>query len=168
MKKILYGLLSLIFLFTLTGCQDKFDPQTALNESRITLTDFTELYVNDEKVIDKYNKEELSNFFTEKHQDYFSETFRDNVLVNKLDSLKFDNQDDFDYVNIRKELLFFTINENEDGVFWNETNITEDDVNAEKETVTFYLRSTTKTRPNRYVEMVKEDGQWKINNILNL
>ncbi|MDN6196157.1 MAG: YbjP/YqhG family protein, partial [Atopostipes suicloacalis] len=81
---------------------------------------------------------------------------------------KFDNQDDFDYVNIRKELLFFTINENEDGVFWNETNITEDDVNAEKETVTFYLRSTTKTRPNRYVEMVKEDGQWKINNILNL
>lgn len=168
MKKAIYGLLSMIFLFTLTGCQDKFDPQTALKESRATLTDFTELYINDEKVIDKYNKEELGDFFTEKYQEYFSETFRNDVLVNKLDSLKFDNQDDFDYINIRKELLFFTIKENEDGVFWNETKIIEDDVDTEKETVRFYLSSTTKTRPNRYIEMVKEDGQWKINNILNL
>lgn len=166
MKKLLYGLLSLIFLFTLTGCQEKFDPQTALTESRTALTEFMKLYEDEEQVLNEFNEEELMLFFTEKHKDYFSQNFIDNVLPDKLDNLTFGEDGDFIKMNKNFPFLNVKIGETEEkNLTWAKMEIKEDEVAEDKESVTFYV---SRTGVGGYIEMVKENGQWKINNILNL
>ena len=53
-------------------------------------------------------------------------------------------------------------------MLWNKTIVKDDSLDSEKETVTFYVSSKSPSRPSRYVEMIKEKGDWKINNILGL
>ena len=166
MKKIIISFLSLFVLFMLGGCQEKFDPQTAIQESREILNEFTNLYSNKEKVMETYTEKEMNNFFKKNQKKYFSDNFNENILPSKLDELSFDKEKD--YSKIGKELLFLSVTNDENGVLWNKTIVKDDSLDSEKETVTFYVSSKSPSRPSRYVEMIKEKGDWKINNILGL
>lgn len=166
MKKIVISLLSLLVLITLGGCQSKFDPTTALKDSRETLNDFLVSYKDEEQVSEQYNKESLEKFFIDDNKDIFTENFKENILPQKLENLKFDSEKDFR--DIGKQLLFLSVSSNKEGIFWNEVELADDEVDKEKETVTYYVRSKTRSFSSRYVEMIKENGKWKINNILDI
>ena len=166
MKKIVISLLSLLVLITLGGCQSKFDPATALKDSRETLNDFLVSYKDEEQVSEQYNKESLEKFFIDNNKDIFTENFKENILPQKLENLKFDSEKDFR--DIGKQLLFLSVSSNKEGIFWNEVELADDEVDKEKETVTYYVRSKTRSFSSRYVEMIKENGKWKINNILDI
>lgn len=166
MKKIVISLLSLLVLITLGGCQSKFDPTTALKDSRETLNDFLVSYKDEEQVSEQYNKESLENFFIDDNKDIFTENFKENILPQKLENLKFDSEKDFR--DIGKQLLFLSVSSNKEGIFWNEVELADDEVDKEKETVTYYVRSKARSFSSRYVEMIKENGKWKINNILDI
>uniref|UniRef100_UPI00344D6509 hypothetical protein n=1 Tax=Carnobacterium sp. TaxID=48221 RepID=UPI00344D6509 len=166
MKKIVISLLSLLVLITLGGCQSKFDPTTALKDSRETLNDFLVTYEDEEQVSEQYNKESLEKFFIDYNKDIFTENFKENILPQKLENLKFDSEKDFR--NIGKQLLFLSVSSNKEGIFWNEVELADDEVDSEKEAVTYYVRSKARSFSSRYVEMIKENGKWKINNILDI
>lgn len=166
MKKIVISLLSLLVLITLGGCQSKFDPTTALKDSRETLNDFLVSYKDEEQVSEQYNKESLEKFFIDDNKDIFTENFKENILPQKLENLKFDSEKDFR--DIGKQLLFLSVSSNKEGIFWNEVELADDEVDKEKETVTYYVRSKARSFSSRYVEMIKENGKWKINNILDI
>lgn len=166
MKKIVISLLSLLVLITLGGCQSKFDPTTALKDSRETLNDFLVSYKDEEQVSEQYNKESLEKFFIDDNKDIFTENFKENILPQKLENLKFDSEKDFR--DIGKQLLFLSVSSNKEGILWNEVELADDEVDKEKETVTYYVRSKTRSFSSRYVEMIKENGKWKINNILDI
>ena len=166
MKKIFLSILSLIVLVTLSGCQDKFDPQTAIQESRTTLNEFLNMYSSDEKILDDYNKEMLKKFFTKDKNEYFSDNFIENILPDKLDNLKYDS--DKEWSKLGQQFLFLNVLSEDKGVFWTEGKIKDDDIDLEKETVTFYVSTKFPSLPSGYIEMIKEKGTWKINNILEL
>ncbi|UJF16802.1 hypothetical protein LZ578_12100 (plasmid) [Jeotgalibaca sp. MA1X17-3] len=166
MKKIILSVLSLIVLITLSGCQDKFDPQTAIQDSRTTLNEFLGTFDKKEKVLETYTEKEVTNFFEKEQQKYFSENFKQNILPYKLEELEFDIEKD--YLKIGKHFLFLAVTNDENGVFWNKMIIKDDELDTEKETVTFYISSESPSRPSGYIEMIKENGTWKINNILEL
>ena len=159
-------MLSLIVLVTLSGCQEKFDSQTAIQESRTVLNEFLNMYASDEKVLDDYNKKAVEEFFTIENKEYFSNDFIENILPNKLNNLKFNS--DKEWSKLGQQLLFLNVSSKEKGVFWTEEEIKDDDVDLEKETVTFYVSPKYPSYPSSYVEMIKEQGKWKINNILEL
>lgn len=166
MKKMLVSLLSLLVIVTLGGCQSKFDPQSALKESRETLSNFLSSHEDKEQLSKTYDKEALETFFTDENKDYFTENFKENILSVKLDKLEFDSN--ADTREIGKQLLFLSVSNEENGLFWNKVEIDDEKVDKEKEAVTYYLRSKAHSLPSRYVEMVKEKGEWKINNILDI
>lgn len=166
MKKILVSLVSLLVLVTLGGCQSKFDPQTASKESRETLSDFLSSHGDKEQLSKTYDKEALETFFTDENKDYFTDNFKESVLPEKLKKLEFDPKVDFR--EIGKQFLFLAVTEEEKGVFWNEVEIKEDTIDKEKEVVKFHVSSKSISRSSGYIEMVNENGEWKVNNILEL
>lgn len=166
MKKIVISLLSLLVLITLGGCQSKFDPQTSLEESRTTLNEFLKSYSNKEKIIESYDKKTLNEFFEVTEKEYFSKNFKKNILPDKLNNLKYDSSKEWS--DIGEEFTFLTVKSEEKGVLWVETKILEDTLDTEKETVTFFVSPDSISQPSNYIEMIKEDGKWKINNMLAL
>lgn len=166
MKKMLVSLLSLLVIVTLGGCQSKFDPQSALKESRETLSNFLSSHEDKEQLSKTYDKEALEAFFTDKNKDYFTDNFKENVLPEKLKKLEYDPKVDFR--EIGKQFLFVAVTEEEKGVFWNEVEIKEDTIDKEKQAITFHISSKSISRASGYIEMVNENGDWKINNILEL
>ena len=166
MKKITISLLSLLFLVVLGGCQSKFDSQTATQESRTILNEFLDSYEDQEQLAKTYNKESLEKFFTDDNKKYFTKNFQNDILPIKLEKLTYDPEQD--WRTVESELLFFNILGDREGFKWEATESLEDSVDKEKESVTFFVKSLSPAGTGGNVEMVKEKGEWKINNILHI
>lgn len=166
MKNIVISILSILVLITLVGCQSEFDPQNASNESRKVLAEFLNSYENQEQLSKEYNEDVLESFFTVENKDYFTENFKENISPKKLEKLTYDPEED--WKTVERELLFFNILGDTKGIKWEAMEALEDTINKEKESVTFFVKSISPAGTGRDVEMVKEKGKWKINNILGL
>lgn len=166
MKKIIISLLSLVTLLALGGCQSKFDPTIALKESRETLVEFLESYEDQEQLSKQYNKESLEKFFIDENKDYFTDNFKKNILPEKLEKLSYSPEKD--WREIESEFLFFNILGDRNGIRWEAAEPLEDSLDKEKESVTFFVKSLSPAGVGGNVEMVKEKGEWKINNILDI
>lgn len=166
MKKIFFSLLSLSVLLILGGCQSKFDPQTASKESREVLITFLDSYEDQEQLSKKYNNKALENFFTDENKNYFTENFKENILPKKLEKLTYNPEED--WRTVESELLFFNVLGDREGIKWEATEPLEDSIDKEKESVTFFVKSISPAGSGGDVEMVKENGKWKINNILDI
>ena len=165
-KKIIISMLSLFVIVTLSGCQEKFDPQTASQESKEILIDFFDSYKDKEVISKNYSEKELNNFFTIDNKQYFTDDFNKNILPKKLEKLTYNAEED--WLKIEKELLFFYILGDIKGIKWEAMNIIDYEVNEEKETVRFFVTSVSPEGSAGYIEMIKENGKWKINNILDI
>lgn len=168
MKKLSIIVLSL-FLITLTSCSSGFDKDKALKESESELNKFFQAYEQDKEVFsfteDNLN-EKTAEFIKGKPSGFFTKAFL-NETKNAAENSTFGNP-------FKDKHLFFlvqktsgSIRDSKYSAIFNQYEI-KDRSNAEvdegKETVTFPCQSKDKMHLLA-IEMKKENGTWKINNV---
>lgn len=158
------GLMLLSVSLFLSGCG--FNEEEALEQSTDQLESFLTLHEERERVSDLDNDDLLSHleedvfpYLTENYQETISDKVKDYDFNEKLD--------------LGKDIFFLDESSKEynNGLFWQTFSIKESNVDLENESINYSisLDELSLVIPNNLnIEMVEENGDWKLNSVSEL
>lgn len=158
------GLILLSVSLFLSGCG--FNEEEAVEESTNQLESFLTLHGEREHFSDLDNNDLLARLEEEVFP-YLTEGYQE-IITDKVNNYEFNEK-----LELGKDIFFLdeSSKEYDNGLFWQISHIKQSNVDVESETInhSISLDELSLVIPNNLnIEMVEEDGDWKLNSVSEL